>query len=89
MQGLHPRKEPPPIVARIGFFVGVFSLVPCLALVLGPAALILGSLALKARKENPNLPGGHAIGAVLLGSLTSLLNWGFVLFGFSMYVIGH
>lgn len=67
--------------ALIGYYVGVFSLIPCLALLLGPAALILGVLGLKAQKANPNLPGkAHAITAIVLGSLTSLVNWGFLVF---------
>jgi hypothetical protein len=96
MQGLGAQADRPPtfadqvIPARnpkalIGYYLGVFSLIPCLALLLGPAALILGILGVKARKENPNLPGqAHAITAIVLGSLTSLVNWGFLIFGLVM-----
>lgn len=92
MQGAPTGPERPPTMADqiiparnpqalIGYYLGVFSLIPCFALLLGPAALILGILALKARKAKPNLPGqAHAITAIVLGGLTSLVNWGFLLF---------
>jgi len=101
MQGLGPQADRPATVtehiiparnpqALIGYYVGVFSLIPCLALLLGPAALILGVLGLKAQKANPNLPGkAHAITAIVLGALTSLVNWGFVIFGFVMSAIAR
>ena len=67
-----PYKNPK---ALIGYYLGVFSLIPCLALVLGPAALILGILGLRDRNKNPQMRGtAHAIVAIVLGSLTTLGN---------------
>jgi hypothetical protein len=92
MQGPAPGAIPPPTAADqiiptrnphalIGYYTGVFSLVPCLALVAGPAAVILGVSGLRAQRENPNLSGkAHAIVAIVLGGLTSLVNWGLLLF---------
>jgi hypothetical protein len=61
--------------ALIAYYLGVFSVIPCIALVLGPAALILGILGLKECKRDPNLPGkGHAITGIVLGSLTFVAN---------------
>lgn len=71
--------------ALIGYYVSVFSLIPCLALLLGPAAILLGYLGLKACRERTNMPGKvHAWVAIVLGSITSLANWGLLIFGFVM-----
>jgi hypothetical protein len=67
--------------ALTGYYLGVFSLIPCLGALLGPAALTLGILAIRARKRNPNLPGqAHAVVAIVLGGLTTLANWGLLTF---------
>jgi hypothetical protein len=66
--------------ALIGYYVSVFSLIPCFALLLGPAAIVLGYLGLKACRERTNMPGKvHAWVAIVLGSITSLVNWGVVI----------
>ena len=63
--------------ALVGYYLGVFSLIPCLGALLGPAALVLGILGLSARSKNPALPGkAHAIVAIVAGTLTTLANWG-------------
>jgi hypothetical protein len=75
---LIPAKNPP---ALIGYYLGVFSLIPCFALMLGPAALVCGILGLKAVKKTPGLPGkGHAWTALILGGITTLANYGFLIF---------
>ncbi len=74
---LIPYKNPQ---ALTGYYVGIFSLVPCFGLLLGPAALILGILALRYRQQRPSAGGlAHAIVALVLGSLTTLGNWGILL----------
>ena len=71
-----PTKNP---LALTGYYVGVFSLIPCAGLVLGPAAVILGILGIRARRQHPGIPGqGHAITAVVLGVITTAANWGLV-----------
>ena len=73
-----PARNP---MALIGYYLGVFSLIPCVGNLLGPAALVLGILALRARRRDRNLPGAaHALVAIVLGSITTLLYWGIVLF---------
>lgn len=73
-----PTKNP---MALAGYYTGVFSLIPCFGLIIGPIALVLGMLAFKALKQNPMLPGkGHAIAALVMGGLSTLLNWGAVIF---------
>ena len=70
--GLIPYKNVP---ALVGYYVAVFSLIPCLALLLGPAAIVLGMAGLKRRKANPAARGvAHAWVAIILGALTFLGN---------------
>jgi uncharacterized protein YqgC (DUF456 family) len=72
-----PYKNPK---ALVGYYLGVFSLIPCFGLILGPAALILGVMGLKDRQKNPQMHGmGHAIVAIVLGSITTLGNGGVVI----------
>jgi len=69
---LIPTKNPKSLVA---YYCGVFALIPCLGLVLGPIALIYGVLAVKFAKANPQAKGMvHAIVGVVLGALTTLAN---------------
>lgn len=74
--GLIPYKNP---LGLIGYYAGVFSLIPIVGLLLGPAALVLGILGLRYSRLYPTARGGgHSIAGIVLGSLTSLLNWGIV-----------
>jgi hypothetical protein len=60
-------------LALISYYLGVFALIPCAGLVLGPAALILGFLGLNYRKKHPTSGGtAHAIVGIVLGSLVLL-----------------
>jgi hypothetical protein len=68
--------------ALIAYYCGVFSLIPCLGLVLGPVAFILGILGLRYVKANPGAHGtGHALAGIILGGLTGLVNWGVIIAG--------
>jgi hypothetical protein len=68
--------------ALLGYYCGVFSMIPCLGLGLGPIAVVLGIMGLRAVSQNPRKKGtGHAIAALILGGITTLGNWGvFLLF---------
>jgi hypothetical protein len=69
-----PYKNPMGLTA---YYLGVFSFIPCLGLALGPAALIFGILGVRYRKRHPTAGGvGHAISGIVMGSLTSLANFG-------------
>ncbi|MFN3650454.1 MAG: DUF4190 domain-containing protein [Armatimonadota bacterium] len=69
-----PTRNPKALAA---YYFGIFSLIPCVGLLLGPAAVTLGFLGLKARRENPELPGkAHAMVGIIVGLVTSLFNWG-------------
>ncbi len=77
IETLIPYHNPMGLVA---YYLGVFSLIPVLGLLLGPGGLTLGILGLKYRKKNPSAGGtGHAIAGIVLGSITSLFNWGVVI----------
>jgi hypothetical protein len=65
-----PYKNPK---ALVGYYLGVFSLIPVAGLLLGPAAMVLGVLGLRDRRRNPQLHGlGHAITALVLGGIATI-----------------
>jgi hypothetical protein len=71
-----PYKNP---LALIAYYVGVFAFIPCVGLLLGPAALIVGIMGIRYRNKHPTAGGlGHAITGVVLGSVTTLGYWGIV-----------
>lgn len=74
--------------ALTAYYCGVFSLIPCLGLILGPIALYSGFAGLNYANEHPEAKGRvHAVVGILLGGLTSLLNFGAVLFfGFAFFI---
>lgn len=77
--GLIPYKNPN---ALAGYYCGVGALIPCFGLILGPVALVLGCKGLSYYKANPIMKGAaHAWVAIVLGSLSSLVNWGCVILG--------
>jgi hypothetical protein len=60
-------------MALTAYYCGVFSLIPCLGGLLGPAAFILGILGLRFARKNPTAHGtGHAIAGIVLGGITGL-----------------
>ena len=67
-----PYRNPKGLIA---YYLGVFSLIPCAALLLGPAAIVLGILGVKYRNRHPSAGGGgHAIAGIVLGSLTTFVH---------------
>ena len=70
--GLIPYKNGPALSA---YYCGIFALLPCLGLVLGPIAFVLGILGLKKRAREPEVKGGvHAWIGILFGGLSFLGN---------------
>ncbi len=54
-------------------------MIPCLGLVLGLPAVLLGILGISAANRNPEIQGkGHAITGLALGLLTSILWLGLI-----------
>lgn len=71
--------------ALAAYYLGVFSFIPCVGLLLGPAALVLGILGFRYVKANQTAHGtGHAIAGIIMGTLTTLINWGLVVAGIIM-----
>jgi hypothetical protein len=65
--GLIPYKNAKALTA---YYLGVFSLIPCLGIILGPIAIILGFLGLAHAKKHPEARGqAHAIVGIVLGGL--------------------
>jgi Domain of unknown function (DUF4190) len=62
--------------ALASYYCGVFSIIPCLGLVLGPLALIFGIQGLRLVNKHPTAKGtAHAWVGIVLGTLTLLANW--------------
>jgi hypothetical protein len=66
-----PYKNTP---ALVGYYLAVFSLVPCLGAPLAVAAIALGAMGLRKAKEHPEAHGkAHAWVAIVLGGLMFVL----------------
>lgn len=83
---LIPYKNPKALAA---YYCGVFGLIPCVGLILGPVALILGILGVRYVNANPTAKGtGHAIAGIVLGALELLFNWGALIFMLVAVILG-
>lgn len=80
--GVIPYKNVPALLA---YYLGLFSLFPCLGLFLAVPALVLGIMGLKKRKQNPAVKGSiHAWIGIIMGGLMTLLQGA----GWVMIIIG-
>jgi hypothetical protein len=72
MSAVVPYKNPKALIA---YYLGIFSLIPCLAIPLGIAAVILGVLGLQFLKTHPMAHGKvHAWIGIVLGGLCAAAN---------------
>lgn len=70
--GLIPYKNPKALIA---YYCGILGLLPVIGLPLSVAAIVLGILGLKARKQNPIIKGSvHAWIGIVLGMVATLYN---------------
>jgi hypothetical protein len=84
---LVPYKNPQALTA---YYLGVFSLIPCLGLLLGIGAVICGVLGLKFLKRNPGAHGlAHAWIGIGLGGFCALANTVFIIFMIVSMVSRH
>ncbi len=61
--------------ALLAYYFGVFALIPCLGLILGIGAVVLGIRGKQACERDPNMPGkAHAWAGIVLGLITFLAN---------------
>jgi len=75
--------------ASMALYLGIGSLIPCLAIGLGPAAVVVGRRALAAAKQSTHRQGEtQAILGIILGGGCFLLNIGLLLFSLVMMGIG-
>lgn len=71
--GVIPYKNVPALLA---YYLGLFSLLPCLGLFLAIPAFVLGIMGLRKRKQNPAVKGSvHAWIGIVMGGLMTLV-WG-------------
>jgi hypothetical protein len=71
--GIIPYKNGPALAA---YYLGIFSLLPCIGLALAIPAFILGIIGLKKKKENPAVRGSaHAWIGIIMGGIFTLV-WG-------------
>jgi len=77
-------------MALAAYYVGVFSLIPCVGLILGPMGIIFGIVGLRRVNRNPEVKGtGHAIAGIVLGGIATLGNYGFFIVTILMGVFGR
>src|SRR5687768_16705809 len=70
--GIIPYKNPAALTA---YYVGIFALFPCLALLLGPIAVVLGVIGFNRYRQTPIISGAvHAWIGIILGGGSFLLN---------------
>ncbi len=81
--GLIPTHNPSALTA---YYLGIFSIIPCLGLPMGIAALVLGLRGLDLVKEHPEVRGRtHALVGIIVGGLFGLINlMGFLIIAASM-----
>jgi len=78
MSAVVPYKNPKALIA---YYLGIFSLIPCIGIPLGIAAFILGVLGLKFLKTHPTAHGQvHAWIGIVLGGLCALANMAAIVF---------
>ncbi|MBX9787651.1 MAG: hypothetical protein K2Y37_01945 [Pirellulales bacterium] len=84
-----PLAPPADEAASTALYLGIGSLIPCLAIGLGPAAVVVGRRALAAAKLHPHRSGEtQAFLGILLGGGCFVLNVGFLVMGLVFAVMG-
>ena len=70
--GMIPDMNPSALTA---YYLGIFSIIPCLAIPMGVAAVVLGMKGLRLVKERPEVRGRtHALVGIIAGGLFALIN---------------
>lgn len=67
-------------LALASYYLGCFSVIPLLGLLLGPAALVTGIMGLRRRMKHPELKGlAHALVGAVLGGIVFVAHIGVIL----------
>ncbi len=78
LDAIIPTKNPSALTA---YYLGVFSIIPCLAIPMGTAAAVLGVRGLKLFKAHPEVRGRtHAWVGIIAGGFFALLNLGVIVY---------
>lgn len=84
--GLIPYKNAPALVA---YYTGIFSFICYLGFPLAVAAVILGVMGLKKRKQQPEVSGAfHAWTGIICGSVFGLMNLLIIIFTIVGAIVG-
>lgn len=71
--GIIPYKNGPALIA---YYLGIFSIIPGIGLVLAIPAVVMGIMGLKKRRANPVIKGAaHAWVGIIMGGIFTLI-WG-------------
>jgi len=82
-----PDKNPS---ALTSYYLGIFSIIPCLAIPMGIIALVLGLKGLRLVKERPEVRGRtHALVGIIAGGLFALINIGLLIFALVSTYLSH
>lgn len=85
--GVIPYKNTPALIA---YYMGVFSLIPCLAIPLGITAMILGIVGIRKYNENPRVAGVvHAWIGIIMGGGLAFLNIAIIVLFIGAAVMSH
>ncbi len=69
--GIIPYRNP---LALTGYYIGIFSLIPCIGMMLSVPAIVLGVLGLRARSQEPRIRGAaHAWIGIVTGAFSMLV----------------
>lgn len=72
LEAMIPTRNPSALTA---YYLGIFSIIPCFAIPMGIAAVVLGLRGLKLFKEHPEVRGRtHAWVGIIAGGLFALIN---------------
>ena len=72
LEAMIPTRNPAALTA---YYLGIFSIIPCLAVPMGIAAVVLGLRGLKLFQEHPEVRGRtHAWVGIIAGGLFALIN---------------
>lgn len=75
--GLIPDKNPS---ALTSYYLGIFSIIPCVGLPMGIAAVVLGLRGMNLVKQHPEVRGRtHALVGIIAGGLFGLINLGILI----------
>ena len=84
--GIIPYKNPPALIA---YYLGLFSMFPCIGFFLAVPAFILGIIGLQKRRHNPVVRGSvHAWIGIVMGGLFAII-WGAVIVTIVIGMVGR